>query len=146
MIPENHNSIWVGEIYPFYRWDCDMYLSWPNYFTKENHPGPSFKWSMQAYEDKSIRNMKCVLCDEPLDKDLWGDNALCLPADSPFEMKFVSNSRQFDDWDYTDCVKLEQPWQKSSEGWSDNYFCTRLKDPKVLQSRSTLKPIHLGLK
>merc|ERR1712071_228349 len=104
-IPPNSEFIWVGEFYPFYRWDCDMYLSWPDQkeshhlknFDVENHPGPSFKWSMEVYNDEKVRDMDCVIWDEPFDRDTWYDNAMCLPKDSKFEMKFLSDLADIDD-------------------------------------------------
>ena len=117
-----------------------MYLSWPDQkeshhlknFDVENHPGPSFKWSMEVYNDEKVRDMDCVIWDEPFDRDTWYDNAMCLPKDSKFEMKFLSDLADIDDWSLDeDCVGVDRPGQKESEGWWNNYFCVRRKVPET---------------
>merc|ERR1719186_526687 len=128
-MPETNDFIWVGEFYPFYRWDCDMYLSWPAEFNKDNHPGPSFKWSMEVYNEERVKGMNCVVWDEPFDRDTWNDNAMCLPKDSKFEMKFISDLEDKQGWDLeSDCISVDRPGQSDNEGWWNNYFCVRQKE------------------
>merc|ERR1712168_1578268 len=127
-IPENHNSVHVFNNFPFYKWDCDMYLSWPN-DTALPHPGPSFLWTKDynyAYKLKpenpeSVFGMDCVMWDEPKDWHSWNDNAMCLPSDSVFEMKFIHDAPDFridedplvGDWNLeTDCLCVDRPGQR----------------------------------
>ena len=87
---------------------------------------------MEVYNDEKVRDMDCVVWDEPFDRDTWYDNAMCLPKDSKFEMKFVSDLADIDDWSLDeDCVGVDRPGQNESEGWWNNYFCVRRKVPKT---------------
>ena len=120
-IPANHDYVYVHE-----EWanDCFMYLSWPSHYNKENHPGPSMRWTNVA--DK--RDEDCVSWHEPSDPDMWHDNFMCLPKDSNYEMKFsVADMHDIPGWNKAeDCVSVDMPLQQN-HNWHDNYFCVRRK-------------------
>ena len=101
-----------------------MYLSWPNHFSKNSHPGPGFTWSTDGY----VKGKDCVEWNEPADNDGWNNNFLCSDLDSNFETMFT-NHKNVCGWDFDrNCVSVDRPNQGSDESWGNNYFCARKKE------------------
>merc|ERR1712139_137087 len=92
-------------------------------------------WKGGPAEYDSTDGMDCVAWDEPADPDCWDDNNMCLPKNSPFEMKFLKNVGEIGDWSLeVDCISVNRPGQGENESWHDNFFCVRRKKPNPIGS------------
>lgn len=93
------------------------YFQWTNYYfcSRSGRRDINMKWS----DNGPIRNMKCVLVNEPKEprRNGWHNNYLCVPMKSPYKFRW-SHSGPIPG---LSCVQ----WfaKKGKEGWNDNYLC-----------------------
>lgn len=84
------------------------------------------KWS----DSGPIRNMKCVLVNEPSEsrRSGWHNNYLCVPKSSPYNFKWSHRGRMRG----LSCVQWYA--KKGREGWNNNYLCAPKFNPEVTET------------
>ncbi|XP_028394125.1 uncharacterized protein LOC114518347 [Dendronephthya gigantea] len=93
------------------------YFQWTNYYfcSRSGRRDINMKWS----DNGPIRNMKCVLINEPREprQHGWNNNYLCVPRRSPYRFRW-SHSGQING---LECIQ----WlaKRGLDGWNDNYLC-----------------------